>query len=140
MKEIFKIGCIGISVILLIFIGALYFIFSPDEMCGNHLLKTEISPNKELKALIFSADCGATTDFSTQISIVKASYILEKSDNGNIFSADSDHGLAEMDGEILKLNVKWIDDENILIEYPKNTRIFKNKTSKNGVKIKYIEI
>jgi hypothetical protein len=53
-------------------------------MCGNEIYKEYLSPNGELKAVIFQRDCGATTGFSTQISIIKADSNL-KNESGNIY-------------------------------------------------------
>lgn len=143
MKTILKVtlGCLGALVtVLLLFVVALFFIFRPDQMCENRLIQEDFSPNKKLKTMTFSVDCGATTGFSTQISIVNSDYELEKSDKGNIFIADSDHGKANSNGEIIQLKAKWIDNETLQIEYAKNARIFKNKTSKKGVRIIYKEL
>ena len=37
--------------------------------CGNDLVKEVPSPNGKMKAVVFQRDCGATTGFSTQISL-----------------------------------------------------------------------
>jgi hypothetical protein len=56
-------------------------------MCGNYIFKEYISPNKKLKAVVFQRDCGATTGFSTQISILGVGKKL-KNKGGNIFVVD----------------------------------------------------
>ncbi len=53
-------------------------------MCGNQIHKEYLSPDKSLKAIVFQGDCGATTSFTTQISILEANEELEN-ENGNIF-------------------------------------------------------
>jgi Family of unknown function (DUF5412) len=132
------LGCFGFLILFVgIFVGMLFMVFSPDEMCGNHLVQQSLSPNKNLKVIIFSVDCGATTGFSTQISVVNSDYILEKNEKGNVFIADDDHGKSKTNGEIIDLNVKWVDNDNIIIEYDKNARVFKDKSSKKGVNITY---
>jgi hypothetical protein len=140
MKKVLKIifGCFGIlAIILVLFVGLLFFIFRFLQICDNQLIEEVLSPNKELKTMIFSVGCGATTGFSTQISIVGSDYKLKKSDKGNVFIADDDHGKANTNGEIIEVKTKWIDNKTLQIEYAKNARIFKNKTSKKGVKIIY---
>jgi hypothetical protein len=87
--------------------------------------------------MVFSLNCGAISDFITQISIVKSEYKLKDDDTGNIFSGDSDHSLAKMNDEVLDMNIKWINDKTVEIIYPKRARIFKNKESLNGIKIIY---
>jgi len=58
-----------------------------SNMCGNEVFSVVVSPNKKHKAVLFQRDCGATTEFSTQISILdKNAKLLNKS--GNILTAD----------------------------------------------------
>ena len=52
-------------------------------MCGNDIYSETLSPDGELKAVIFQRDCGATTGFSTQVSILDTDETLEN-DGGNI--------------------------------------------------------
>lgn len=111
-------------------------------MCGTKLSEAKLSPNGKLKVLIFSANCGAISDFSTQISIVDYNYNLKNDDVGNILSADSDHGKAKMDKErkVIDVTTKCLNNNLLEIEYPENARIFKSKNSKNGVEIIYKKI
>ncbi|GGI77774.1 hypothetical protein GCM10009332_13930 [Shewanella gelidii] len=54
-------------------------------MCGNYIHSKTTSLDEKYEAVIFQRDCGATTGFSTQISIIKFGSKLEN-DPGNIFS------------------------------------------------------
>ena len=55
-------------------------------LCGNDVIEEVVSPNGKTKALVFQRDCGATTGFSTQISIL--SYQARLPDKpGNVFIA-----------------------------------------------------
>jgi len=133
--SIFGIGILGVVIFFVVVLNS----FASD-MCGTQLAESKLSPNGKLKILIFSVNCGAISDFSTQISIVESDYQLQNNDAGNIFSADSDHGIARMNGEIIELNTKWINNNLIEIEYPKNTRIFKNEEDENGIQIRYKQL
>lgn len=44
--------------------------FFASEMCANRVAVEAKSPDNRYKAVIFERDCGATTDFSTQVSIL----------------------------------------------------------------------
>ncbi len=82
MKKILKIIA---SLITLTIIGlAGLFIYFAGGMCGNQIYKEYLSPNKSLKAVVFQRDCGATTSFSTQISILNSDEKLDN-ESGNIF-------------------------------------------------------
>lgn len=63
---------------------ALLLILTGDGMCGNDAYAEVHSPDHRYKAIIFQRDCGATTDFSTQISILKMDAEL-KNKSGNVF-------------------------------------------------------
>lgn len=133
----------GIAILgFVIFVGIIFSSFSFDNMCGTKLSEAKLSPNGKLKVLIFSANCGAISDFSTQISIVDYNYNLKNDDVGNILSADSDHGKAKMDKEreVIDVTTKWLNNNLLEIEYPENARIFKSEDSKNGVEIIYKKI
>ena len=146
MSKTLKIilSIIGISILgFVIFIGIiLNNIFGVDKMCGSNLVESKLSPNGKLKVLVFSVNCGAISDFATQISIVESDYKLRDNDVGNILSADSDHGIAKMNEsrEIIELKTKWLNNQAIEIEYPENARIFNSEENRDGVKIIYKKI
>ena len=107
----------------------LFLHYTFKEMCGNEIFQTIPSPNKKYKAIIFQRDCGATTGFSTQISIVKTISKLAN-ESGNIFIADghpSDH----------PLKVTWVDAKNIEIE-ENFSEIFLKNTKFENIEIKYV--
>ena len=54
------------------------------DMCGNYSFSEHPSPDGSLKAVIFQRDCGATTGFSTQISMLSTNEALPNQP-GNIF-------------------------------------------------------
>ena len=59
--------------------------------CGNRVIEDLPSPDGRYHAVVF-VDCGATTDFSTQVSVLPAGEAA--SDGGNVFIVDADHGRA----------------------------------------------
>ncbi len=105
--------------------------------CGNELLGETRSPDGKLKAIVFQRDCGATTGFSTQISILP---VDEKMPNegGNVFVADSNHGAAPSGrggGPIVE--VRWLNESELLIKHDSRARVFQSEQSLRGVKIHY---
>ena len=105
--------------------------------CGNELLGEARSPDGRLKAIVFQRDCGATTGFSTQISVLP---IGEKLPNevGNVFVADSNHGVAPSGrggGPIVE--VRWLNEGELLIRHDSRARVFQSEQSLGKVKIHY---
>lgn len=141
MKIFWKI-LIGIILCGLVFILGLIYIISPfsaEDMCGNKISITEFSPNKKHKIVIFCRNCGATTDFSTQVSILKVDEKLEN-ESGNIFSADSEHGKAKTDeNSSISIKAKWLNNNKVIITYDKNARTFKTENSLDEIEIEYIK-
>ncbi|MEJ6473976.1 hypothetical protein [Pseudoalteromonas piscicida] len=85
MNRVFKtfiwLGKIAFVISAIVVIA--FNLWLPD-MCGNYFHSESFSPNGELKAVIFQRDCGATTGFSTQISILDVDDKLEN-EMGNVF-------------------------------------------------------
>ena len=88
MKKLLKVlaaifivflGLVGIGIYVL---GNLF-----SGMCGNEIFSEVQSPDGKFRAVVFQRDCGATTGFSTQISILLAKDKLEN-EGGNIFIVD----------------------------------------------------
>ena len=68
---------------------------------------------------------------------LKKQVMAIETDSGNLFIADSNHGEANMNGEIIDIKVNWKNNDTLIIDYDKRARIFKNKPSKSGVNIIY---
>jgi hypothetical protein len=124
------IGVIGVLVILAF--GAL--LYTIGSGCRNELGLEVLQPNGKWKAVSFQRDCGATTGFSTQISIIPANTKL-KNKAGNVFTMDSNHGQAS-----LRVDMEWVDTNTLQIAYPKRARVFSKKERFKNVAIQYITL
>lgn len=63
-----------------------------DFLCGNEVIRRLDAPDGKHSAVLFQRDCGATTGFSTQISILDVGE--DPSGGGNAFIADGGRGAA----------------------------------------------
>jgi len=125
------------SLVGLVAILALALGFLVPDLCGNSVLAESVSPNGKLKAVVFTRDCGATTDFSTQVSLVKAGDTL-KNDGGNLFIADRDHRKAptgQSGGPAVA--VRWISDGQLRVEHHALARVFKSEPLRQEVRVEY---
>jgi hypothetical protein len=92
-------------------------------MCDNELLSEVMSPGAKLKAVVFERDCGATTGFSTQVSIIAANASL-KNEPGNVLVADANHGAAPAGrGGGPEVSVKWRTDAWIYLAHDARARV-----------------
>lgn len=136
MKKWKKI-CLYILVGFLCFAGIVFWGLSriADDMCGNQIIEEVLSPDQQNKVTIFERDCGATTGFSTQASIISAQGFLPNQ-GGNLFVSDTDHGKAPSGpGGGPKVEVTWKDNHSLILRHHKNVRISK---AENKMKDFYI--
>jgi len=107
--------------------------------CGNEILRVHYSPTKRLKAVVFERNCGATTGFSTQISIMSANSDLPNK-AGNVFVADTNHGKSPAGpGGGPPVEVEWKGESSLNITYDNRAGVFLRNDSQNGVTITYSE-
>jgi hypothetical protein len=117
---------ISIAGVIVTCLGAALFafvaLFAP--LCANEVLQTGLSPDGRLKAVVFERDCGATTDFSTQVSVLPAGEKLPN-DGGNVFTADCDHGAAPSGpGGGPRVDIAWTGARSLIIWHHPKARFF----------------
>lgn len=123
-----------------LFLGLLIGLVAPvmiESSCENQPVRKFGSPDNRYEIILFQRDCGATTGFSTQVSIVSAGKKLPKR-KGNIFIADDGDRpvpLGAWGGPAVE--IQWIAKDGVLIEYPEGSRVFLNKKEFKDVHIEY---
>ena len=132
---------LGILIAVALLGGYLFYGFYKfsEGMCGNQIVSEIPSPDRMFKAVIFQRDCGATTGFSTQVSVLRISTSLPD-DSGNIFVADTNHGRARSaawGGPEAK--VYWENSRKLIIEHQIMARVFKAEKQIDGVVVEYSE-
>jgi hypothetical protein len=118
---------------------ALWALFVRD-LCVNQVLTDVAAPNHRTRAVVFERNCGATTDFSTQVSLLRGSRQLSN-DGGNVFIADSDHGQAPAGpGGGPAVEVRWIDAAHLEVRHDRRARVFRADSLVHGVRIRFVAI
>ncbi|HEX5605144.1 MAG TPA: hypothetical protein VFY96_01440 [Candidatus Binatia bacterium] len=86
-----------------------------------------VSPDGTKKVVVFQRDCGATTDFSTQASLLATNEKLEN-EGGNVFSADTNHNAAPSGvGGGPELRVRWESRNRLLLQHHPSARVSKRR-------------
>lgn len=101
------------------------------DPCGNDVLARVPSPNGSHQAVVFERDCGATTGFSTQVSIVESdeTFLQQPStwratEQGNVLIIDDDHGAAPQGpGGGPKVDVAWSGEAQLVLTYHPRARV-----------------
>lgn len=101
-----------------------------DSMCANEVFETNKSPDSKYNIILFQRDCGATTGFSTQISIIPMNKKLTNN-GGNIFSTDG-HPNENM------IDINWLSPTKVVISnIPPQKRIYKKEKVFDNIEIVY---
>jgi len=87
--------------ILIVVIG--YFVLS--DLCENEIISLSTSPNGNWKVVLFERSCGATTGYTSQISLVKAAEQLPN-EAGNIYVESGYPG---------GYQIEWVSDNKVNI-------------------------
>src|SRR5262245_15058383 len=82
--------------------------------CENDVLSQVASPSGRLKAVAFSRNCGATTGFNVQVSILQSGSSL-KNREGNALVADQ----ADL------ASLVWKGENAVKVRFSKEPRVFK---------------
>jgi hypothetical protein len=110
-----------------------------SDGCANSPISRADAPDGLHSAVMFQRDCGATTDFSTQISVLKQGH--EPSGGGNTYRADDDHGAAAAgDWGGPWAEMRWLAPDHLLIRYAAKSRRFEQQGKVSGVKISYQQV
>jgi hypothetical protein len=121
-------------------LGAGFWVLAGCETCVNHVVSEAHSPGGQWKVITFERDCGTTTGFSTQISVLDSVGALGGGD-GNVFIADDNHGAVKLSADhTIPLRVLWKTDTQFAIQYPEGARIFRQQRTYGPVSVSFAEI
>ena len=130
MKKLLKV----LAAIFIVFLGlvgiGVYFLSNLfSGMCANEIFSEVQSPDGKFRAVIFQRDCGATTGFSTQISLILAKDKLEN-EGGNIFIVDGHPNDR-------KIGITWQGPKKLIIKNGSGLQSHKKESRYQGVSIDY---
>src|SRR6266436_2819762 len=112
-----KLTVVAKSVIVIFALSACLYFGCGFDPCGNVELKTINSPDGKRKAIIFQRDCGATTGFSSQVSLLHANDKLPR-EAGNTFIADRvDREAPAYPGGGPEVNLQWSSERELIVKY-----------------------
>jgi hypothetical protein len=89
-----------------------------EAMCGNEVMAEYPSPGNQHRVVVFQRDCGATTGFSTQASLLDADEALGN-EGGNLFVSDTKHGAAPA------VSVVWMGERALVLRHHAAARVFR---------------
>ena len=114
-------------------------VYGCSDACQNSIVSTAVAPSGDFRAVLFQRDCGATTGFSSQVSVTDADDA--PSGGGNAFVADTDHGLASSamwGGPWVEL--RWLSPRQLLIRYDAKARVFTQNATVSEMTVTYEKV
>ena len=109
-----------------------------EGLCGNTEVNRLASPDGTREAVLFERSCGATTDFSSQVSIVARGESIGRN-SGNALIVDTDHGAASAGpwgGPLVEM--LWTGNENLTLRYSPKAAVYASPQLAGGVRIRHL--
>ena len=138
-RRLIRVTVIAFGILVLFAVLALGFLSRVlwDIECENSPLHESVSPDGARKIIVFERSCGATTDFSTQASLLKSDQALPAA-SGNLYIADTNQGTALSGpggGPVLK--IRWKTPRSVILTSAVGARVFLAQPRVEDVEIEY---
>jgi hypothetical protein len=95
--------------------------------CDNVVSQVVRSPSGSHDAVVFSRECGATTGFTTQISVIRGGSRLPD-DGGNTLIL----------GDQIEVGLSWPSEGELVVAYSSSSEPFKKESMVSGVRVRYV--
>jgi hypothetical protein len=108
-----------------------------DSGCANTVLSDAASPDGRRHAVVFERDCGATTGFSTQVSVLPAG--RSPSGGGNVFVAEGGHGRAAPGpGGGPRVAVRWLGRRTLEVRFDGRARVLTRDARHDETDVRFV--
>lgn len=94
--------------------------------CGNEISQTINAPSDHVRAVVFNRDCGATTGFNTQVSIVSVADALSNDEGNTLILVGT-----------VSLQIRWQSDSVLQLDGLGSAKVFKQEKLVGGVAVIY---
>ena len=101
----------------------------------NTLIKQTTNQGQTRKAVLFLRQSGATVADSYQVTVTESDNEFDKKEPGNVFTVDTNRGLTKFDSS--SINLIWLADDTLQIDYDKKLRTFVKERSIDKVTVIY---
>jgi hypothetical protein len=102
--------------------------------CGTQEASRATSPDGALDAIVHVRNCGATTDFNTNVSILRAGEAA--SEPGQVFVAERGGApLSAIGGVAVQL--RWLGPRHLLVTFDGRAEVYRQVVREGGIRIDY---
>ena len=135
IRVVAAMASLSLTILLLACVG------SSDQRCANEVITRIASPDTRYDAVTFQRDCGATTGFSTHVSVLRSGDSPPADSGGNVLVADTDHGKAQVGPSGgPRVEVRWSGRDTLEIYCDRRARIFHLVDSIASVRVTHVSI
>ena len=121
---------------LLVGLGAAASVGGCLGPCDDEIVARIASPDGRKDALVFVRNCGATTDLSTQVSIVAANG--SPTEGVVVFVAESDEpGARRASWGGPWAEARWLSERELLVRYDRLATLFRNEAQEQEVGVRF---
>ncbi|MEW8629142.1 MAG: hypothetical protein AB2591_04005 [Candidatus Thiodiazotropha sp.] len=99
------------------------------SLCSNQIASELASPDKKHLAVVFERSCGATTGFSTQVSVLKEKNEF-KNEAGNIL-------IAEGHPNTTGIELAWLNENVLLVKGAEGAQFFLKSKGLGSIEVRY---
>jgi hypothetical protein len=99
------------------------------KLCSTTVYRELLSPSQTQKVVIFERNCGATTDFSTGVSVIETGRSLPNQ-GGNVLHIEGHP-------ESTLIEAAWLDEHHLLIHYPAGQTVYRAETQLGAILVRY---
>ena len=95
--------------------------------CGDEVISESVSPNGQLTAVVFDRNCGATTDYSTQVSLRSSTQPFDSKRQAPFLILEHRY----------KVVLSWRSQSKLVIHLPRGADVFRKELEKGGISLEY---
>jgi hypothetical protein len=135
---------IGIPFVLIVSAYAWRFFGTSvsSHLCKNDVIETKLSPEGQKKVVIHVRDCGATSDWTTEASLLNATDSISDGDTGNILRINSDQGKASpmAPGGWPIISAEWDSSNSLILHYSQGSGVLYKQDKVRDVNMQFVLI
>jgi hypothetical protein len=107
-------------------------------LCKNDVLGKYPAPTRQFEAILFVRNCGATTSFSTNVSLLVSGDRLGD-EAGNVFLVRAASYTRVPTNRIggPQVEVQWLPGDTLMVQYPVGIEIRRQVLIEHGIPIRY---
>jgi hypothetical protein len=123
--------------IRVVLIAAALQAFGCSSPCDNEVISSRLSPDGQLKAVVFIRSCGATTPVVTEVSVLPADAGMPEGWANAVTLSDDPAHPVQRSTEAIQVLLKWDSGRRLRVSFPQAAVAQKRASGVKGVAIEY---